>query len=129
MLFPCIFLCCIRVGQLVIINFHTFFTNNILILFTNVLSCMKRGNIIFFTEIFIQGLSFGSKYSMFCNFLGLGIIFLTATIFPNFSQSSLFCYYIINGIIPPPCLLSLHHATGPSLTNRKLFLWLKEHAL
>ena len=85
MLFPYIFLCCIRVDQLVINIFHTFFTNNILILFPNLLSCMKQDNITFITEYVIQGLSFGRKYNTFCNFLDFGIFFLNATIFPIFS--------------------------------------------
>ena len=46
MLFPCIFLCCIRVNQLVIIIFHTFFTNDILILFPNLLSYTKQRNVL-----------------------------------------------------------------------------------
>ena len=56
MLFPCIFPCCIREGQLVIIIFYTFFTNNILILLPNLLGYMKQSNVIFITEFVIQGL-------------------------------------------------------------------------
>ena len=54
-----------------------------MVLFPNLLSYMKQGNVIFITEFVIQGLSLGNSYSTFCNIFGFGVIFLTATILPN----------------------------------------------
>lgn len=54
-----------REGQLVVIIFHAFFSNNILILFPNLLSYREQGNIIFIIEFVIQGLSFGIRLATF----------------------------------------------------------------
>ena len=82
-------------------HFPHFFTNSILILFPDLLSYVKQGNVIFMTEFVIQGLSFGSNYHMFCSVLGFGIIFLTATIFQTF-------YYLLFSVFTSFMELFLH---------------------
>ena len=82
-------------------HFSHFFTNSILILFPDLLSYVKQGNVIFMTEFVIQGLSFGSNYHMFCSVLGFGIIFLTATIFQTF-------YYLLFSVFTSFMELFLH---------------------